>query len=321
MKTTRKILALLLCLATLVLCGCTGTGNTEGTGETTGNSVENAGPLSDGKTLKLLAVTSSFGLNTTQFLYDICKAEGYTDVIVGRLYGSGCTLEKHVENAKTNANFYEYSKNSDGKWDTKKNIPMLYGLQDEDWDIIFVQQSADQSPFADSYNKGGDLVDILVKFLDENKTNPNAKFVWNMTWAFQSDIERNTFEKFDNDQMKMYQAILDTVKSEIEGQYDFAAIIPTGTAVQNIRTSFIGDNLTKDGLHLNSMGRVIAGYTLLSVLTDKPITEINLVDVTPYYDVTSPVELTEEHKLAIMEAVNNAIQNPYQVTASSYPAK
>ena len=321
MKTARKILALLLCLATLLLCGCNGTNNTEGTGETTGNSVEDTGPLSDGKTLKLLAVTSSFGLNTTQFLYDICKAEGYTDVVVGRLYGSGCTLEKHVENAKTNANFYEYSKNSDGKWDTKKSIPMLYGLQDEDWDIIFVQQSADQSPFADSYNKGGDLVDILVKFLDENKTNPKAKFVWNMTWAFQADIERNTFEKFDNDQMKMYQAILDTVRSEIEGQYDFAAIIPTGTAIQNVRTSFIGDNLTKDGLHLDSMGRVVAGYTMLSVLTGKPITEINLVDVTPYYDVTTPVELTEEHKLAIMEAVNNAIQNPYQVTASSYPAK
>ncbi len=321
MKNAKRLLALLLCFCTLLLCACTGNVGSESTDNTTGNPVDNSGPISDGKTLKLLAVTSSFGLNTTQFLYDICKAEGYTDVVVGRLYGSGCTLEKHVQNAQTNANFYEYSKNSNGKWDTKNNIPMLYGLQDEDWDVIFVQQSADQSPFADTYNKGGDLVSILVNFLKENKTNPNAKFVWNMTWAFQADIERNTFEKFDNDQMKMYQSILDTVKSEIEGREDFAAIIPSGTAIQNVRTSFIGDNLTKDGLHLNSMGRVIAGYTLLSVLTDKPITEINLVDVTPYYDVTTPVELTEEHKLAIMEAVNNAIQNPYQVTASSYPAK
>ena len=52
-------------------------------------------PLCDGKTLKLLAVTSSFGLNTTEILYHIAKAEGVENVIIGRLYVSGCSLKMH----------------------------------------------------------------------------------------------------------------------------------------------------------------------------------------------------------------------------------
>ena len=66
--------------------------------------------LCNGKSLKLLAVTSSFGLNTTELLYEIAKADGYEEVIVGRLYGSGCSLEKHVLNAYNERPFYMYTR-------------------------------------------------------------------------------------------------------------------------------------------------------------------------------------------------------------------
>ena len=102
------------------------------------------GPLCDGKTLKILAITSSFGLNTTQLLYDIAKAEGATDIIVGRLYISGCSLEMHVNNANSNANAYRYTKitSEDGIWKTTENVSLAQGLNDEPWDIIFTQQGA-----------------------------------------------------------------------------------------------------------------------------------------------------------------------------------
>lgn len=278
--------------------------------------------MTDGKTLKLLAVTSSFGLNTTQFLYDAAIAEGYTDVVVGRLYGSGCTLAKHVECATDGLNFYEYTKNDSGRWVKKNNIPLLYGLQDEDWDIIFVQQSADRAPEAPSYvaDDGTDYVDTLMEFLKANTKNPNAKFIWNMCWAFQGDIVRDTFEKYDNNQMVMYNTLLDTLKEKILTKNHFDAIIPTGTAVQNLRTSHIGDNLTRDGLHLNYTGKVLAAYTMLSVLKGEPITEMHLTTTSPDPDAVV-IELTENDKLAILEAANNAIANPYEITQSTYTEK
>ncbi len=323
MKSFKKVLTLTLCLCMLALLGCAGQNTqTPTTTATEATEIKEEGPLTDGKTLKLLAVTSSFGLNTTQFLYDAAIAEGYTDVVVGRLYASGCTLQKHVDCALNNTNFYEYTKNNSGIWSTKKNVPLALALQDENWDIIFVQQSADRAPEAPSYvaADGTDYVDTLMEYLRTNATNPNAKFIWNMCWAFQSDIVRDTFEKYGNNQIVMYNALLDTLKEKILTKNHFDAIIPTGTAVQNLRTSHIGDNLTRDGLHLNYTGKVLAAYTMLSVLKGEPITEMHLTTTSPDPD-SVVIELTENDKLAILEAANNAIANPYEITQSTYTEK
>ena len=325
MEIFKKVLALSLCLCMLALLGCAGQNTqTPTTTATEATEIKEEGPLTDGKTLRVLAVSSSFGENTNHYLYDAAKAEGFETVIVGRLYASGCTLQKHLECAQNGTNHYRYTKISTGKWEAIENCSLLYGLKDEDWDIIFLQQSADRAPEAPSYvgPDGVDYVDPLVEYLQKNKTNPNAKFVWNMCWAFQGDIVRDTFEKYGNNQMVMYNTLVDTLKTKIVTKDHFDAIIPTGTAVQNLRTSHLGDNLTKDGLHLNHIGRVLAAYTMLATLTGKPITEINIStfakDPTENFPI---VEITEQDKLAIMEAVNNAIANPYEVTPCTVTEK
>ena len=313
----KRILSLILCAVTLLLCGCAAAPQNALSTDTvdTQPTIDPNAPLSDGKTLKLLAITSSFGLNTTQFLYDIAVAEGCTDVVVGRLYASGCTLEKHVTWSKDSTPGYTYTKNDSGNWQTIEAATLMYGLQDEQWDIIFIQQSAAQAPIIESY---GNYIDQLMEFVQANKTNPNARFVWNMTWAYQGDSDQPVFvETFKSNQMAMYNAILEATKQHVVPRTDFTAIIPTGTAVQNARTSYFGDTLTKDTYHLNNLGRAIAGYTLYSVLTDKELTEINLGPISSY-DVPEVLQLTDADKQVIIEAVNAAIKNPYEVTPSTY---
>lgn len=319
MKTWKRMICILACA--VLLCACT-TPATQ-TGNTTAQTqpqptIDPNAPLSDGKTLKLLAITSSFGLNTTQLLYDIAVAEGCTDVVIGRLYASGCTLEKHLTWANSGHAGYIYTKNNSGKWQTTENVNMKYGLEDEDWDIIFIQQSAAQAGQIDSYQN---YLDYLMKYVQENKTNPNARFVWNMTWAYQADSEQAVFkDKFNSDQMYMYECIVNATKEKIVPRTDFTAIIPSGTAIQNARTSYLGDHLTKDTYHLNSLGRAIAGYTMYAVLTGKPLTQINLTNITKAMTPDTEVYLlTDKDKAVIIEAVNNAIKDPFQVTASSYP--
>ena len=322
MKQTKRILALLLCaLLTLpLLCACQGQPEEEKGPEQveTQPAEDPNAPLCDGKTLKLLAVTSSFGLNTTELLYHVAKAEGVENVIIGRLYASGCTLQQHVEAAKTGSNFYQYTKftaESNGQRVLMEGIPLEYGLKDEDWDIIFVQQGAAYAPIASSY---GTYLDELMPYLQENKTNPNARFVWNMTWAYQGDSDQKVFvETFNSDQLAMYESILSATKEKIVPRTDFAAIIPSGTAVQNARTSYFGDTLTKDTYHLNNLGRAIAAYTLFSILTGKKLTEVNLGPVN-CYDLPQNLELSDSDRQVIIECVNNAIKNPWEVTPSVY---
>lgn len=218
--TLKKLLSLLLCPLLLLptFCAC---GNSSTPATATGNAeptVDPNAPLSDGKTLKLLAITSSFGLNTTQLLYDVAKAQGCENIVIARLYASGCTLKQHYDNSRTNAPAYDYTKNTYGEWVKTENATLEYGIKDEDWDIIFLQQSADQSPMIETYTtyEGEDYITLVKDYVDANKTNPNARYIWNMTWAFQQDCVRKSFaERCNNDQMTMYNMILDCVNERV----------------------------------------------------------------------------------------------------------
>lgn len=323
MKQTKRILALLLCalLMATLLCACSKEPEKEPEQVETQPTVDPNAPLCDGKTLKILAVTSSFGLNTTELLYHVAKAEGVENVVVARLYASGCTLQQHVEAAKTGSNHYQYTKFSDengGQRVVMEGIPLKYGLEDEDWDIIFTQQGAAYAPLVGSY---GNYLDELMPYLQENKTNPNARFVWNMTWAYQGNSDQKVFvDNFSSNQTAMYESILSATKEKIVPRTDFAAIIPTGTAVQNARTSYFGDTLTKDTYHLNNLGRAIAAYTVFSILTGKELTEVNLGPVN-CYDLPQNLELTDSDRQVIIECVNNAVKNPWEVTPSTFTEK
>lgn len=315
MKTFRKIIALVLILVSVLpLCACGRTENPNAT-ETTGATEptrDPSAPLCDGKTLKILAITSSFGLNTTQLLYDIAKAEGADEVIVGRLFIAGCTLKRHVNNASTNAAAYTYTKNKTGNWVTVDNTTMEHGLNDEAWDIIFIQQSAAESGQPDTY---GDYVDQLMDYVKKTKKTPTTGYVWNVLWAYQKDTDQPVYYGvYRGDQMFMYQENLRAAKELILPRGDFDALIPSGTAIQNARTSYFGDTLTKDTYHLNNLGRAIVGYTLWSTLTGKELTEVNLGPV-------KNLELTDADRQVIIESVNNAIKNPWEVTESAYPAE
>ena len=151
MKSLKRIIAATLSLVGILsLCACgTTTGNeTQTTAAATEPTRDPNAPLCDGKTLRVLALTSSFGTNTTQYTYEIAMAEGATEVVVGRLYASGCTLEMHVSNANLNTPAYRYTKistASNGQWSTIEGATMEYGLNDEPWDIIFMQQGAAQA--------------------------------------------------------------------------------------------------------------------------------------------------------------------------------
>ena len=325
MQILRKTICLMLAFAMLALCGCNSnpTSTTAPTTEETQPTIDRNTPLSDGKTLKMLAITSSFGLNTTQLLYDVAVAEGCTDVVVGRLYYSGCTLQRHVEYAKNGSMEYQYTKISDGRYETKEGYSLKFGLQDEDWDIIYIQQGAANAGIESSY---GNYLDELMVYIHEYKTNPNARFVWNMTWAYQGDSDQNVFvNTYNSDQMAMYNAIVATTQNKILPRTDIERIIPSGTVIQNARTSAFGDHLCKDTYHLNNYGAVLTAYCVYSVLTGKEITEINLdAEAASKWNgingadpITKP--LTEEQKAIIIECVNNAIKNPYEVTPSAYP--
>ena len=227
----------------------------------------------------------------------------------GDALSDGKTLEKHVNCAKNNLYAYTYYKNTAGSWDKMENASLLYGLQDEAWDIITMQQQSGRSGMPDSYDP---YLDQLIEYVNENKTNPDAKLVWHMTWAYQHDSDQSGFANYANSQDVMYQCIAQTPQERIVPNAAFSATIPAGTAVQNVRTSYIGDTLTSDGFHLNSLGEFIGGYTWYATFVGKPLDGLKLKQI------PGGITLSEENEAMIVEAINNALTNPFEVTKSSY---
>ena len=142
---------------------------------------------------------------------------------------------------------------------------LLYGLQDEDWDLITLQQVSGLSGIASSYTENG-VLDHLIDYVNTHKTNPAAKLGWHMTWAYQSDSTHADFARYGRNQLTMFSGIVHAVREVIVPRDEFAVVIPAGTAIQNVRTSFIGDALTRDGYHLSyGLGRYVAGLTWLQL--------------------------------------------------------
>lgn len=259
------------------------------------------------KTLKILAVGNSFSVDAMEYLYQIAKSAGVEEVILGNLYIGGCSLATHLQHAKADDGAYRYYKNTSGTWTNTKNVKFSTALTDEDWDVITLQQSSKTSGLSESY---GQTLTELMDAVEQGKTNQNAKLFWHMTWAYQQDSTHSAFPNYDKSQTKMYQMITDTVKSCILTEPRFDGVIPNATSIQNARSSFVGDTLTRDGYHLNyTLGRYIAGLTYFAAITGADVASIAYA---PSADVTPAVQAMAK------DSVIDAMNAPYEVTASKH---
>ncbi len=137
-----------------------------------------------------------------------------------------------------------------------------------------------------------------------------------MTWAYQEGykgLETNDY----GTQMVMYDGIVETVKSIILPNPTFEFVSPTGTAIQNARTSYLGDTLNRDGIHLSyGLGRYIAALTFVGAITGMDISGVTWRPLEGDDYFKYPVS-EQEQKIAIESAVN-ALENPYSITESQY---
>ena len=136
----------------------------------------------------------------------------------------------------------------------------------------------------------------------------DAKMYWQMTWAYQQNSTHNDFGYYNKDQARMYKSIVRATNERIVNNPDFLGIIPSGTSIQNLRTSTLGDTLTADGYHLkDSYGDYTASLTWYCTFTGESAYSM-------FYCPSS----VGDHFHEIAEAVDNAVKKPYEVTESKY---
>ena len=254
------------------------------------------------RSLKILAIGNSFSVDAMKnHMYDLLKSADYDQVILGNLYIGGCSLDTHWNNINNSVSAYQYQKNDDnGQWTYTENATAMDALLDENWDVITIQQASPDSGNESTY---GNLQNI-VNWINTYKTNHNAKVMWHMTWAYQQNSDHSGFAYYGNNQMTMYNAIVSAVQNKVVNVNGIDEIIPAGTAIQNLRTSGLGDTLTADGYHLkDTYGDYTAALTWFRAITGESL------DLVTYWP-----DSVVDYKADIMQAAARAVYAPYEVS-------
>ncbi|WP_195588427.1 DUF4886 domain-containing protein [Bacteroides finegoldii] len=259
------------------------------------------GAYAQQKTVRILAIGNSFSQDAVeQYLHELAEAEGIS-TIIGNMFIGGCSLERHVKNARDNAPAYAYRKiGTDGKKREKGKMSLEAVLADEDWDYVSLQQA---SPFSGMYETYEASLPELIEYV-KARLPKKTKLMLHQTWAYASTSKHSGFKNYNCNQLTMYQAIADAVKKAAKAN-KIKIVIPSGTAIQNARTSFIGDHLNRDGYHLDvKIGRYTAACTWF-----ERIFKHNVVG-NPY----APEGLDEARKAVAQKAAHAAVKHPYKVT-------
>lgn len=253
------------------------------------------------KVVKILAIGNSFSADAVeQHLHDIAAADG-KDVIIGNMYIGGCSLKKHLANAKENKPAYKYRKiGLDGKKVETKEFTLEEALADEAWDYVSLQQQSGNSGI---YSTWEESLPALLAYVMA-RVPKKAKMMLHQTWAYAADSSHKQFKNYGNDQMTMYNAIVDAVDraAKLTG---IKIIIPSGTAVQNARTTIFNGTMTRDGYHLHKpYGRYTAACTWYEKIFRK-----NVIGNTYL-----PKGMTPEQRLAAQKSAHAAVKKPNRVT-------
>ncbi len=263
------------------------------------------------KSIKLLAIGNSFSDNALKYLPILAKELGIEEIIVGKLYVGGCVIDGHWSRAQSGADYERFDLNLGDGWVRQSTKTLKYALTLYDWDIITMQQG---SPVSGVPSSLGNLQN-LIDFVNANKTNPNAKLYWHMTWAYSQFTEHSGFANYNKDQMTMYNAIVDTVKTCILTNDCFSGVIPAGTAVQNYRGNDInnsvieGEYITTDGYHLRNYSEILVAMTWLRTLTGLSLDGVKC-------NSHNDVSFVKSHLKALRRAAEYAYLNPYEVRSA-----
>ena len=261
--------------------------------------------------IKILAIGNSYSENSLQYMFDLLRISGVTgDIKLMVAYISGGSLSDHANNVRnnkyTNLTRRIYNANGSSTNSSSGAYTLLQMIQEEPWDIITLQQASASSGQPATYDTH---LEFLMDYVKTNKTNPNFKFGWHMTWAWGSG---NYSGSSYSNQLDMYTKICNAVKTKIVPKgFDF--IIPTGTAIQNARaTELFGNTLNvSDGTHLNNHGHYISTATWLKTITGYDFSNFTV----PYKNNGhgwggSVITIDATMRSKIAQAVNSAYETP-----------
>ena len=254
------------------------------------------------QSLKILFIGNSFSVDTMEHVANIALGCGVQEVRLGTLYYGACSIGLHHEHASGDLPAYEYYTNSGQGWTCREGVRIREALVSEEWDWVVIQhgtKNGSRNTSASCYEKLDWLIDYCKQYLPAK-----TKIAFNMTWLGEPEATHPEIVSYGGDTRKMRAKLEEVMRQVICENPKIDCMVPTGTAIENARTTNIG-TLTRDLYHLSyDKGRFIAGLALVSALAD--------VDA---LCCTWRPDGVDDYAFGVaVEAVRSARRTPLQVT-------
>ncbi len=201
--------------------------------------------------MNILCIGNSFAEDVSTYVHKIAEA-AHEDLNIYVLYIGGCPISRHLKNIRTGDKEYFFMENGGEKIVTWVDI--FYGLKFVKYDYITFQQVSQDSWNVDTY------FPYLIELMEEVRKYSDAKFVIHQTWSYGKYYQHYKYGQNPLDQEAMTKDVRNAYL-EAAKRVNIPYIIPSGEAIKNARKVF-GDELNRDGFHLNERGRTLTGYLL-----------------------------------------------------------
>ncbi len=279
-------------------------------------------PVPVTKTVKILTIGNEQSVDRAQYLAPMARELGI-NVILGHLLLPGAALANTAGATSPENKSFAFYRFENNEWTTGSGYSMQMVLQAEKWDYIVLSETMGKAGVLEgiqgSIPEHHYLSSLAIYISYNTKVGGNVAYtpqiLWDMTWAFEDTATYNDFGLYDFDQMKMYNAIVDTTKTVLDNSQVkkyVKGFIPTGTAVQNLRTSYWYDGITRDGSNLSYMGKILSSMVLLRNVIGVEIDSLT-------FESHEELAFAKPDLAVLKEAVNNAYAKPYEVTQSAFP--
>ena len=268
-------------------------------------------------TLRVLSIGNSFSIDANLILPQVVVDAGVPRdnfVLYATIY-AGASLE-YWDNMYTTDTPLPYVHYMGGKLlrleDKEWTLRTL--LQSQPWDVVVIQQASALSTNHKSFQP---YMNRMIEYIRQDCPNKHVRIGWQLTWSYpQTATSGPVYEEgWRNIAMIANQKCHDA-------GIDF--IIPSGTAIQNARTTELGENsngITRDGLHLSfgvgvyiaamtwyeSIFRPIYGKSIIGVPVSKAIKDCDR-------GKEGFQEITDENYLICQQCVKEAISDPLHLT-------
>lgn len=222
------------------------------------------------------------------------------DMVICNMYVNNASLSKHLINIKTNAPVYTYKRiDKSLNINNQLNQKLRDVVSKENWDYIAIEECVDSAGLVNGYNE---YLPKVIEYIKSWASNPHLKILIHQPWAYRSDATAHGFITYNYDQLKMFNQITSSINTS---KPLTSKIVPIGTAIQNGRTTYLGESVVNGDIDLNARsGQVIAALTWYETLFNVDVSKI---------DMTIP-GTSEYASNLFKQTAHSAVVNSSQIT-------